>query len=113
MRARTVFVGIAAAVLVVAVANVSWADGRELGWYPRPVAPAHYGWYGHRYYYPGYRYYCAPRPMYVPRPRLVYVPAPAAVYAPVPGPVYRGGYVGGGIGISVPGVGFSVSFHGY
>jgi hypothetical protein len=112
MRARTFLIGMVAAVLVVTLANVTWADGRR-GWYPRPVAPAHYGWYGHPYYHPGYRYYYAPRPLYVPPPRVVYVPAPGAAYAPVPGPVYGGGYISSGIGISLPGVGFSFSFHGH
>jgi hypothetical protein len=113
MRARTFLVGIVAAVLVVTLANVSWADWGGRGWYPPPAAPAPYGWYGHPYYHPGYRYYCAPRPVYMPPPRVVYVPAPAVVYAPVPGPVYGGGYMGSGIGISLPGLGFSFSFHGH
>lgn len=113
MRARRFLVGIVAAVLVMTLAHVSWADGRGRGLYPRPIAPAHYWWYGHPYYHPGYRYYHAPRPVYLPPPGVVYVPAPGAVYAPVPGPVYGGGYMGSGIGISLPGVGFSFSFHGH
>ena len=44
---------------------------------------------------------------------VVYVPAPGAVYAPVPGPAYGGGFISTGIGISLPGVGFSFSFHGH
>jgi hypothetical protein len=110
MRATTFLVGIVAVVLVVTLASVSWADGRR-GWYPRPVARAPYGWHGHSYYHPGYRYYYAPRPVYVPPPGVVYVPAPGFLYAPVPGPVYGGGYMGSGIGIWLPGVGFS--FHGH
>ena len=113
MRARTVFVSIVAVVLVMTMANVSWADWGGRGWYPPSAAPAPYGWYGHPYYHPGYRYYCAPRPVYAPPPRVVYVPAPAVVYAPVPGPVYGGNYMGSGIGISPPGVGFSFSFRGH
>ena len=113
MTARTFLVTIVAALLVVTLVNVSWADGRERGWYPRAVARAPHGWYGHPYYHPGYRYYYAPRPVYAPPPRVVYVPAPAVVYAPVPGPVYGGGYMGSGIGISPPIVGFSFSFHGH
>jgi len=114
MRARSFFVGIVAAVVVVTLAHVSWADGGGGGWYPRPGAPAPYGWYGHPSYHPGYRYYYAPRPVYVlPPPRVVYVPAPRVVYAPVPGPVYGGGYMGSGIGISIPGLAFSFSFHGH
>jgi len=74
MRARTFLVGIVAAVLVVTLANVSWADWGGRGWYPPPAAPAPYGWYGHPYYHPGYRYYCAPRPVYLPPPGVVYVP---------------------------------------
>jgi hypothetical protein len=108
MRARTFLVGIVAAVLVVTLANVSWADGRGRGWYPRPAAPAHYGWYGH--YHPGYSYYYAPRPVYVPPPGVVYVPAPGAAYAPVRGPAYGGGFISTGIGIALPGVRLSLSF---
>ena len=90
MRARTVFVSIVAAVLVMTMANVSWADWGGRGWYPPPAAPAPYGWYGHPYYHHGYRYYCAPRAVYVPPPRVVYVPAPAVVYSPwVAGSGYR------------------------
>jgi hypothetical protein len=100
MKARTLLVSIVAAVLVVTLATVSWADGRGRGWYPRPAAPVHYGWHGHPYYYHGYRYYYAPRP--------VYLPPPAVVYAPVPAPVYGGGYLGSGIWL--PGLSFSVSF---
>jgi hypothetical protein len=111
MRARTFIVAILAVVLVVALANVSWADGRERGWHARPVAPAHYGWYGHPYHYAGYRYYYAPRPVYLPPPGAVYVPAPGGVYAPVPGPVYGRGYISSGIGVSLPGLSFSFSFH--
>ena len=107
MRTRTFLVGIVAVMLVVTLANVSWADGRGRGWYPRPVAPAHYGWHGHPYHYPGYRHYYAPRPVYVPGPRAVYVPAPRVVYAPVPGPVYGGGYISSGIWL--PGLSFSFS----
>ncbi len=99
MRARTFFVGIVAVMLVVTLANVSWADGRGRGWYPRPVAPSYYGWHGHPYPHPGYRYHYAPRP--------VYVPGPGAVYAPVAGPGYGGGYISGGI--SQPGLSFSFS----
>jgi hypothetical protein len=111
MRARTFFVGVLAAGLVVTLANVSWADGRGRGWYPRPAAPAHHGWYGHPYYHPGHRYYYAPRRVYLPPPGVVYVPAPGAVYAPVLGPVYGGGYISSGLGIWLPGLSFSVSFH--
>jgi hypothetical protein len=107
MRARTFLLGLVAAVLVVTLATVSWADGRGRGWYPRRAAPAYHGWYGHPYYHPGHRYYYAPRPVYLPPPGVVYVPAPGAVYAPVPGPVYGGGYISSGI--SVPGLSFSFS----
>jgi hypothetical protein len=113
MRARTFLVGMVAAVLVMALANVSRADGRQWGWYPRPLARAPYGWYGHPYYHPGYRYYYAPRRAYLPPPGVVYVPPPGAVYAPVPRPAYGGGYPGSGIGISLPGLAFSFSFHGH
>lgn len=113
MRSRMLLIGIVAAVLVVTLAGVSWADGRARGWYPRPAAPAHHGWYGHPYYYHGYRYYYAPRPVYLPPPGVAYVPAAGVVYAPVPGPVYGGGYMSSGIGIWLPGVGFSFSFHGH
>jgi len=113
MKARTLFVGIAAVVLLMAPANVSRADWGGGGWYPPPVARAPYGWYGHPYYHPGYRHYFAPRPVYAPPPRVLYVPAPWAVYAPVPGPGYGGGYVGSGLGISLPGLAFSFSFHGH
>ncbi len=113
MKARTLLVSIVAAVVVVTLANISWADGRGRGWHPRQAAPAYHGWYGHPYYYHGYRYYYAPRLVYLPPPGGVYVPAPSVVYAPVPGPVYGGGYMGSGIGISVPGVGLSFSFHGH
>jgi hypothetical protein len=108
MKARRFFVGIVAAVLVVTLANVSWADGRERGWYPRPPAPAYSRWYGHHYYHPGYRYYYAPRPVYLTPPGVVYVPAAGIAYAPVPGPVYGGGYISSGV--SLPGVSFSFSF---
>jgi hypothetical protein len=102
MRARTFLVSIVAAVLVGTLANVAWADGKGGGcWYPRPIAPAYHGWYGHPYYYPPYRYYCAPRPVYLPPPGLVYVPTPGAVYG--------GGYIGSGIWL--PGLSLSVSFH--
>jgi hypothetical protein len=111
MRAQTFLVGIVAVVLVMTLANVSWADWGGGRWYPPPAARAPYGWYGH--YHPGYRYYYAPRPVYLPPPGVVYVPAPGAVYAPVPGPAYGGGYMGSGIGISLPGVGFFFSFHGH
>jgi hypothetical protein len=39
MRARSFLVGIVAAVLVMTLANVSWADGRGRGWHPAPPAP--------------------------------------------------------------------------
>jgi hypothetical protein len=108
MKARTFLVSIVAAVLVVTLANVSWADGRARGWYPRPAAPAYHGWYGHPYHHPGYRYYYGPRPVYLPPPGVVYVPAPGAVYAPVVGPGYGGGYLGSGIWL--PGLSVSLSF---
>jgi hypothetical protein len=111
MRARSFFVGIIAAVLVMTLANVSWADGRGRGWYPPPHAPAHYGWSGRPYYHPVYRYSYAPSAVYLSPPGVVYVPAPGVVYAPVPGPAYGGGFIGTGIGISLPGVGFSLAFH--
>jgi hypothetical protein len=113
MRARTLFVGLVAAVLVMTLTNVSWADWGGRGWYPPPATRASYGWYRHPHYHPGYRYYRPPRPAFVPPPGVVYVPAPGIVHAPVPGPAYGGGYMGGGIGISQPGVGFSFSFHGH
>jgi hypothetical protein len=113
MKARTVFVGIVAVVLVMTLANVSWADWGGGGWYPPPAPRAPYGWHGHPYYHPGYRYYWAPRPVYLPPPGVVYVPAPGVVYAPVPGPVYGGGYMGSGIGMWLPGLAFSFSFHGH
>jgi hypothetical protein len=97
MKTRTFLVAIVAVVLVVALANVSWADGRGRGWHSRPVAPSYHGWYGHPYRHPGYRYYYGPGPVYVPVPGAVYVPAPGVVYAPVPGPVYGGGYMGAAI----------------
>ena len=111
MRARSFFVGIVVVVLVVTLANVSWADWGRGGWYPRPAPAAPHGWYGHPYYHPGYRPYFAPRPVYVPPPGAVYGPAPGAVYAPGPGPAYGGGFISTGIGIPLPGVGFSLSFH--
>jgi hypothetical protein len=112
MKARSFFVGIVAAVLVMTLANVSWADWGRRGWYsPPPAPPAPHGWYGHPYYHPGYRPYYALRPLYPPPPGAVYVSAPRAVYAPVPGPGYGGGFISTGIGISLPGVGFSLSFH--
>jgi hypothetical protein len=108
MRGRTFVVAIVAAVLLVTLANVSWADGRGRGWYQRPAAPAHHGWYGHPYYYHGYRYYYVPRLVYLPPPGVVYAPAPGAMYAPVPAPAYGGGYLSSGIWL--PGLSFSVSF---
>jgi hypothetical protein len=68
MRARTFLVGIVAAVLVVTLANAAWADRGGRGSYPPPAAPAAYRWYGHPYHHPGYRYYYAPRPAYMPPP---------------------------------------------
>jgi hypothetical protein len=107
MKTRTFLVAIVAVVLVAAMANVSWADGRGRGWPARGIAPSyhrwdghgypHHAWYEHSYRHPGYRYYYAPSAVYVPVPRAVYVPAPGVLYAPVPEPVYGGGYIGAAI----------------
>jgi hypothetical protein len=109
MSTRTFLVGILAIVLVVAVASVTWADGRERDWGPAPAASPHHGWYGRPCHHPGYRHCYAPRPVYVPVPGAIYVPAPAVVYASVPGAVYGGGYIGGAI--AQPGWSFSWSMN--
>jgi hypothetical protein len=104
MRARNLRIGIVAAALVFALANVSWADGRKTAGYHWRTAPPAHGWDKHRYQhvrcdYP-HRY-----PYRGMAHRYYYVPAPQPVYVPVP--VYGGGYISGAV--SQPGWGVSWS----
>ena len=102
MRARNFLVGVVAVVLVFALANACWADGRKTAGY-RAVPPGH-GWYKH----PCQHARCEYTHRYPYREvvhRYYYVPAPGPVY--VPAPVYGGGYISGAV--SQSGWGFSWS----
>jgi hypothetical protein len=90
MRARNFLVGIVAVVLVFALANACWADGRKTPGYPWRAAPPGHGWYKHPYQHARCEY-THRYPYREVVHRYYYVPAPRPVYVPVP--VYGGGYI--------------------
>ena len=104
MRARNVLVGIVAVVLVFALANVCWANGKKTPGYPWRAAPPGHAWNKHAYKHVRCEY-----PHRYPYREVVhryyYVPAPQPVYVPVP--VYSEGYISGAV--SQPGWAFSWS----